>query len=336
MPNLDIGTGPEGYEGFNFPVIDLSQCSTTDKASQGYCTALQLMRSACLHHGFFLITGHGISTELQTRMFEMAEAFFSQTLEEKLVVDEKKAWGRSHRGYQVIGGEAYEAGTLPDLKEGFQYGNHKDLDHPDAVAKRVLCGPNQWPSGLPGFRETMEEYHVAIHALAIKIFKLLSESLGVDYEGVFKSFTHDAANAVRLLHYPPHAEDTDTNQLGTGAHRDFGGITLLLTNDIPGLQVYDDSVNEWVGITPRSDAYIVNLGDIFQRYTGGDYKSSLHRVINKSSKDRYSIPYFFDGNLDAVLNPVTGIQDGVEALTVEEHMLERMTTSRARGKKDIT
>ncbi|RDW63496.1 hypothetical protein BP6252_11041 [Coleophoma cylindrospora] len=316
MPSLNIGTVPERSAGLNFPIIDLSQLSTNDKASEGYCTALQLMRSACLHHGFFLITGHGISTDLQTRMFEQAEVFFSQTLEEKLEVDEKRAWGRSHRGYQVIGGEAYEAGTLPDLKEGFQYGNHKDLDHPDAVAKRVLCGPNQWPSGLPGFRETMEEYHVVIHALAIRIFKLLSESLGVDYEGVFKSFTDDAANAVRLLHYPPHAEDTDKDQLG--------------------LQVYDDSMNEWVGITPRSDAYIVNLGDIFQRYTGGNYKSSLHRVINKSSKDRYSIPYFFDGNLNAVLSPVTGIKDGVEALTVEEHMLERMTTSRARGKKDIS
>lgn len=76
---------------------------------------------------------------------------------------------------------------------------------------------------------------------------------------------------------------------------------------------------------------IVNLGDAFQKLTGGHYKSSLHRVINRSSLHRYSIPFFFDGNLDTVLKPVYGDDAGIRYLTVEEHMDERMSQSRKRA-----
>jgi len=86
-------------------------------------------------------------------------------------------------------------------------------------------------------------------------------------------------------------------------------------------------------LTVRST--IVNLGDAFQRLTGGHYKSSLHRVINRSAKHRYSIPFFFDGNLDTVLKPVFGLDTETQHLTVEEHMKERMSQSRKRTAKDV-
>lgn len=81
-------------------------------------------------------------------------------------------------------------------------------------------------------------------------------------------------------------------------------------------------------------AKIVNLGDAFMRLTGGLYRSSLHRVLNKSTKHRYSIPFFSDGNLDTILKPVCGNDSGEPYLTVEEHMNERMSQSRKRALED--
>lgn len=104
----------------DIPTVDIScfrrknmSPSPTSEESQ----VLTKIRQACLNKGFFLVTGHGIDRELQTCVFEQAAAFFSLPLEEKLKVDEKLAWGQSHRGYQIVGGEAYQEGKLPDLKE---------------------------------------------------------------------------------------------------------------------------------------------------------------------------------------------------------------------------
>lgn len=78
----------------------------------------------------------------------------------------------------------------------------------------------------------------------------------------------------------------------------------------------------------------MNVGDMLQMWTGGKYKSSLHRVINRSGRDRYSVPFFFDGNIETVLEPLDGSGSGnVKALTVEEHMRERFQSTYGRGNK---
>lgn len=138
---------------------------------------------------------------------------------------------------------------------------------------------------------------------------------------VFTEFCTDPLANVRLLHYPPHPEEADELQLGAGAHTDFGAITLLLQDDNSGLQVLDKDNSEWVDVPPNKDAYVVNVGDMLDRWTGGRYKSNLHRVINRSKKDRYSVPFFFDGNLDCVLKPLDG--SAGESITVEKHMKAR-------------
>lgn len=100
------------------PVIDISPFTTEANATEDAKAAVyQQIRQACLDCGFFVITGHGVSRDLQCEALEWSKRFFDLPLEEKLELSEKKSWGRSFRGYQVIGGEAYEHGKLPDLKE---------------------------------------------------------------------------------------------------------------------------------------------------------------------------------------------------------------------------
>ena len=197
-------------------------------------------------------------------------------------------------------------------------------------------GPNLWPPKelVPEevFRKPMERYYGVMFELALKVLEIIAKGLPYG-DDVFEEFvSNDAVASVRLLHYPPQ-ETEEEKQLGAGAHTDFGAITLLLQDNIGGLQVWDYQEKAWADVPPKEDAFVVNVGDMLQMWTGGEYKSSLHRVINKSGKDRYSVPFFFDGNIDCVLKPLDGSQTEGEPLTVEGHMRERFATTYGRGQK---
>ncbi len=197
-------------------------------------------------------------------------------------------------------------------------------------------GPNLWPDSslIPEsvFKQPSEEYFAKMFSLALKVLDLIA--LGMPYgPKVFEEFvSNDAVASIRLLHYPPD-KSNDARQLGAGAHTDFGAITLLLQDEVGGLQVWDYNNKEWVDVTPNPDAFVVNVGDMLQMWTSGRYKSSLHRVINRAGRDRYSVPFFFDGNVDCVLAPLDGSDLGRKPPTVEEHMRERFGTTYGRGAK---
>ena len=196
-------------------------------------------------------------------------------------------------------------------------------------------GTNVWPSSLPPgtFRKPVEAYFAAIHALSIQVLNMLARTLPYGPQ-IFDNFvSHEPATPLRLLHYPP-MRRTEQRQLGASAHTDFGALTLLLQDGTSGLQVLDQATETWVPIAPDPEGYVVNIGDMLSLWTGGLYKSSVHRVLNENPKDRYSVVFFFDGNLDCPLRPLDGSQvDDDQVLTVEGHMIKRMTESYGGGKR---
>lgn len=152
---------------------------------------------------------------------------------------------------------------------------------------------------------------------------MLVIGLGHD-PGVLKKFTNEPVMNLKLLHYPPHTSN-DARQFGAGAHTDFGTLTILLQQPgKPGLQVYYAPTDEWLAVPAVEDVFVINMGDLVQKWTGGEYSSTLHRVINASDEDRYSVPCFYHGDLNATNPFKLGEANGE---TVEEHIRRKFDQS---------
>ncbi|PYH80965.1 Clavaminate synthase-like protein [Aspergillus uvarum CBS 121591] len=279
------------------PILDFSVFYGGDSAAKAQL--VDQIRECCLYNGFFQITGHRVSRELQQRVMSCTKRFFDLPLEEKVLVDKNhNTW---NRGYELLRSQMLEVGTGPELKEGYYVGEEIPEDHPYFVQKKLNSGPNQWPPTVPDkeeFERTTMEYYHAVFDLAKDVLGALALTLDVS-EDYFDPLTDGAVATMRYLHYPAQPKDADEKlNRGIGAHTDFGCITLLLQDEVDGLQVLDAPTGEWLDVEPVPGAYVVNLGNLFMRMANDRYKSNIHRVINKSGRERYSIPFFFSGNPD--------------------------------------
>ena len=304
------------------PIIDVGALGSPDIAARrAVATALG---EACSSHGFFYISNHGVPEPLVAAVFDEAERLFALPAAQKADVD--KAKSPANRGYEPLAGQTLEAGAPPDLKEGFYIGPEIAADDPRVLAGKFNQGPNQWPAGLPGFRRTMESYFAEMLALGTRLMGGLALSLDLA-EDHFAAFCREPIATLRLLHYPPQPANAAPGQKGAGAHTDFGGLTLLRQDDVGGLQVLDPASEGWIHADPVPGTYVVNLGDMIARWTNDRYRSTLHRVVNASGRERYSIPFFFVGNPDHAVSCLPTCLTGGEApkyppTTVEAHLRE--------------
>jgi isopenicillin N synthase-like dioxygenase len=306
----------------SLPVIDIGGLKSPHLADRVAVAAE--VRAACTHNGFFYAHNHGVCETLVDAVFIEAERLFALPVSAKAAID--KARSAANRGYEPLNGQTLEAGAPPDLKEGFYIGPEHAADDPRVVAGKFNHGPNQWPVSLPGFRPVMETYFGKMLELGETLMRGLALSLDLP-ERYFDSFCRDAMATLRLLHYPPQAADADPAQKGAGAHTDFGGLTLLRQGDVGGLQVWDQANACWIHADPIPGTYVVNLGDMIARWTNDRYRSTLHRVVNVSGRERYSVPFFFVGNYDHDVACIPTCLAPGEApkyppITVEAHLRE--------------
>jgi isopenicillin N synthase-like dioxygenase len=303
----------------DIPVIDLTSSNSSDVSARK-AVALEIHK-ACRDTGFFYVANHGVPEELITGQLTWAKRFFDLPIEEKMKVDMSRTMEPS--GYEPMKLQTLDLGSPPDLKEGFQF--HREVDPQTSVA-RGQRGANLWPENFPGFREQMDAYHAAMMRLGKRLMGLIALSLDLP-EDYFAPGLEDPMCSVRLLHYPPQPAESAYNQLGAGAHTDWGSITMLLQDDCGGLEVQHAS-GEWMRATPIAGTFIVNLGDMVRRWTNDIYHSTMHRVLNNvSNRSRYSVAAFFNPNYDYRVTCVpTCLADGAEPLyppcAVGEHIKE--------------
>lgn len=277
----------------SLPLIDIAGLSASDPSRRRAVGAA--LREACLDKGFLYVTGHGIPAGLIAAVFDEARRFFVQPLATKALVDKSRSI--CNRGYEPLKAQTLEAGAPPDLKESFYLGADLPLDDPRVAARRFNRGPNLWPADMPAFAPVMRAYYAAMIELGERLMRGLALSLDLS-EDYFAAFCHDPLATLRLLHYPPQPANPAPGEKGCGAHTDFGGLTLLMQDEVGGLQVHDSGSGKWIHAAPVPGAYVVNLGDMIARWTNDRYRSTLHRVVNESGRERYSIPFFYVGNPD--------------------------------------
>jgi isopenicillin N synthase-like dioxygenase len=287
----------------SIPVIDLGP---TFEPGVGCASAAFAIHRAARDTGFFYIANHEVSSELVDNQFLAARQFFDLPLETKMKLHMKLS--PTFAGYEPIGAQTLDSQdedaekAPPDLKEGFHCGLELPDDNSYAQKSIRGLGHNQWPD-LPGFREQTIAYHAAIRGLADHVLSLIALSLDLS-DDWFEPFHKSTGGNLRFIKYPPHPANAAFNQIGAGAHTDWGGITILAQDDAGGLEV-QNAAGDWIDATPIPGTFVVNLGDLMARWTNGLYHSNMHRVKNnRSNRDRYSLPFFYDPYADSVIEPI--------------------------------
>eukprot|EP00904_Undaria_pinnatifida_P005444 jgi/Undpi1/2029/HiC_scaffold_12.g05415.m1 len=249
---------------------------------------------ACKEMGFFYLENHGVSKEVMEQVFQASKAFFSLSHEDKMSVKADK----NNRGFTPMHEEMLDPSSQVkgDTKEAFYV--FREVIAGSEEDSKPLTGPNQWPSEhlLPGWKKTVQDHFNRMLALDMKLAGMLATGLGLG-SSFFDDFFSESLSALRLNHYSAEVSNVEKGVMGTGAHSDYGVITMLATDDVPGLQV--KLHGEWHDAPPRPGAFICNIGNMVERWTNGQLQPTVHRVINKLGRERYSIPFFLQPSFDA-------------------------------------
>jgi len=279
----------------SLPVIDVAPLV----ASQGAVAAVaDAIDRACREHGFFYVSGHGVSQALEQRLEDAAQAFFALPEVDKATIAMANG-GRAWRGWFPFEGELTSGRA--DRKEGIYFGEELGPGDARVQAGTPLHGPNQFPAQVPELRSAVLAYLGAMTALGHALARGVALALGLDADWFHQHLTAFPLVLFRIFRYPPEAGLVDPNW-GVAEHTDYGLLTILRQDRLGGLQVHAPS--GWIDAPPLPGTFVCNLGDMLERMTGGRYRSTPHRVRNTGEGDRLSFPFFFDPAWDAEVIPV--------------------------------
>tara|TARA_B100001123_G_scaffold201656_1_gene228832 strand:- start:850 stop:1893 length:1044 start_codon:yes stop_codon:yes gene_type:complete len=289
---------------------------------------------ACRETGFFAISGHGVDEKIIKNTRAEVVKFFALSIEEKLKVERPPE--KVSRGYNRFKDRSlsYSIGkkSPPDLQEAFAFGpnefNGKDWVKDDPST--AMLAPNRWPKNPPNFRKTLIEYDSAMRWLGDRMLDIISVSLDIDRSYFSKKFDHQSSVG-RVIRYPAEINPAEPGQLRAGEHTDYGTVTFLRGDPVPGGTEVKTSGGEWVEVTCPPGGFVCNIGDALSRWTNGHWKSTLHRVGNPPTGapkiDRISLVYFHSPNHDALIECVPScIGDGpkFKPVTFSEHYLDKV------------
>jgi isopenicillin N synthase-like dioxygenase len=249
--------------------------------------------------GFAYLVGHGIDPDLRAALFEVSKLFHALPEAVKREVEAD----HTHRGYITMASSTDVTSTLADVTKPNQSASFMMMREDANVDPDIyLSGPNKWPD-LAGFRGALERYNCEMCALADNMMLIALRSIEAPQDAM--EMFDPPTTWLRLLHYPPMPASIPDDLYGSAPHTDFGALTFLATDEVGGLQVLSPDGN-WLDVPPRADAFVVNVGDMLHRLSNGILRSTPHRVINKTGRERYSCPFFYDPHVSAMVQPLIG------------------------------
>ncbi|KAL5581564.1 hypothetical protein UlMin_014006 [Ulmus minor] len=268
------------------PLIDLHKFDPTRRDS-----VREAIDRACRDWGAFHVTGHGVPAELLRRVKRVGLTFFNDsTIDDKL----RYACDPSSSASEGYGSRMLERDdTVLDWRDYFDH-------HTLPLSRR---NPKRWPHFPADYREVMAEYSDRMGILASDLLGLVSESLGLPTRCIEDAVGEFFQN-ITISYYPPCPQPELT--LGLQSHSDMGAITLLVQDEVGGLEVWKDG--EWVAVKPVAeveDAIVVLLADQTEIITNGKYRSAQHRALTNSSRARLSLATFQDPAKTRKISPAS-------------------------------
>ncbi|CAL8095654.1 unnamed protein product [Orchesella dallaii] len=287
----------------SLPVVNVEALLLTDDNSNNQKTnervqqTSQQLLDALVEWGFLYISGHCVDINLQNNLEAASREFFNLPLEVKQQINMKlgkHAW----RGYFPPGDELTSG--IPDSKEGIYFGTELADNHPKVVSETPLHGSNLWPCQYPELKTIVLQYMNAMEQLGHALMRGLAIGLGLDEKYFQNSFGKDPTLLFRIFNYPPSSQKVGW---GVGEHTDYGFLTILKTDNNPGLEVLSPTL-KWIEVPFIPNTFIINIGDQLEIATNGLLKATPHRVRIQREENRLSWPFFFDPDWDALLRRV--------------------------------
>ena len=280
------------------PVVDISPLrSSVDRdggPGPGGAEVAAALHAASQGLGFIYVKGHGIPASLIDNARDAAYQFFRATPEDKASV----LISPHHRGWLKPGTSKMRDDAKVDLKESFLWG-HQD-ESGNSPTGHPLRGPNQWPAFVPSLQANAMAYFQQAHQVAFELMR--GFALGLDLAPDFFLRTCEKPlSRASFVYYPAQPEDSGPEQFGVAPHTDFGVLTVLCQDDTGGLQVQDIH-GDWIHAPPIEGTLVVNVGDLLSRWTNGAYKSTPHRVVNSSGRERMSLVLAFDPEPETMID----------------------------------
>ncbi|MFD9329699.1 isopenicillin N synthase family dioxygenase [Streptomyces sp. NPDC060065] len=279
------------------PIIDLS---AADRGPQARALLHAQLHSAAHDVGFFQLVGHGVTAGETDALLRAMRRFFALPEADRLAIDNVNS--PHFRGYTRTGDEVTAGGR--DWRDQLDIGAERAARTPGVgePAYWWLQGPNQWPDALPELRVAALAWIDRLSAVSARLLRELLTAIGAPadfYEPVFGSRAHPH---LKLVRYPGSAGDGGDQ--GVGAHKDYGFLTLLLQDQVGGLQVQRED-GFFRDVPPLPGAFVVNLGELLEVATNGYLLATNHRVVSPpGATERFSVPFFYNPRLDARVEPL--------------------------------
>ncbi|KAK4390790.1 Flavanone 3-dioxygenase [Sesamum angolense] len=301
------------YDQFSddIPVISLAGIGESGSQRAEICRKIV---AACEEWGIFQVVDHGVDSKLIDDMTRLAREFFALPAEEKLRFDMS---GGKKGGFIVsshLQGEAVQ-----DWREIVTY-----FAYP--VKARDY---SRWPDKPAGWRVVTEAYSEQLMGLGCKLLEVLSEAMGLEKDALSQACL-EMDQKVVVNFYPQCPQPNLT--LGLKRHTDPGTITLLLQDQVGGLQATRDGGKTWITVLPVEGAFVVNLGDHGHYMSNGRFKNADHQAVVNSNSSRLSIATFQNPAPNAIVYPLK-LREGEKA--VMEEVITYMEMYKRKMSRDL-
>ncbi|KAE8673024.1 putative Uracil permease [Hibiscus syriacus] len=267
-PNVDKEQPIMAKSGLKSSIIDFAELQGPNRSH-----VLNSLSLACEEYGFFQVVNHGIPIHVIRRIVDVSTSFFGLPHEER--------------------SKYMSSDMASPVRYGTSWNQNKDDVFYWRDFLKLVCHPlsdvlPHWPSSPMEFRDWAATYVKETKYLFLRIMEAILETLGLwganKDDGILKQLD-DGSQLMVVNFYPPCPEPDLT--LGMPPHSDYGFLTLLLQDDVQGLQV--QYKGQWITVEPIDNSFFVNVGDHLEIFSNGRYKSALHRVFVNPIKPRLSV-----------------------------------------------